>query len=208
MSSKYRFLIFLFFALLILIPVSFYLKSLISNVSKQNFPAASALLTSPQLKESEFIDPNSLNIHSSFMGFSLTKESSENVVLGKPAFYYSNKAKNLFEEGVDLKGDEWLAEKDGVSDTEFSSYVVSIAKLFNDKFKNLGWDSEQAVNGYKFQSISAGGGGGSINGYLKINNGKIQVVLLAYRKNTPTCPCELQFRIFVSNVSELNTLLK
>lgn len=208
MRFKYRFLISLFFALLILIPASFYLKSLLSNTSKQNSPTASSLSTLPQLKESEFIDPNNLNIPSSFMGFSLTKISSENVVLGKPAFYYSNKAKNIFAEGVDLKGEEWLAEKYGVSDAEFSSYVTSISKLFNDKFNNLEWDSEQTINGYRIQPISAGSGEGSVNGYLKINTGKIQVVLLGYRKDTPTCPCKLQFRIFVSKVSELSTLLK
>lgn len=211
MNVKYRVLIFLFFALLIFIPVLFYLKSLIPNVSKQNSPTASALPTPSQVKESEFINPNNLTIPTSILGFIITPVEKADSSIEENAFYFDFKGFPL-----SLKG--WEAKKEGLKSEDYTKYQKLFRDYLNSELTKKGWAADLEVNGKVFQPLTADGPGGAVWGYVKRSEDKFQVIIIQERgasyKNEPIyslgkdCPCNLSFSVFFSEVFNINKFLK
>ena len=211
MSFKYRLLISLFFALLILIPVSFYLKSLISNTSKQNSPTASVLPTSAQIKESEFINPNTFNMPAGILGFTITPVARADSSIEESAFYFDFKSFSL-----PLKG--WVARKEGLKSEDYIKYQKLLRDYFNSELTKRGWTTDIEVNGKVLQPLTADGPGGAVWGYVKRSEDKFQVIILQERgasyKSEPIyslgkdCPCSLSFFVFFSEVFNIDRFLK
>lgn len=211
MSFKYRFLISLFFALLILIPASFYLKSLMSNISKQNSPAASSLPTSAQIKESDFINTSTFSIPGNFIGFTITPVERADSSIEKNAFYFDFKSFPL-----SLKG--WEARKEGLKSEDYTKYKKLFRDFLNSELTKRGWAAEIEVNGKVLQPLTADGPGGAIWGYVKRSEDKFQVVLIqeinSSQKGQPVsnpnqdCPCSLSFFVFFSEVFNIDRFLK
>lgn len=214
MSFKYRVLISLSFVLLILIPASFYLKSLFSNTSKQSSPAASVLPTPVQLNESEFIDPNNLNnlnIPSSFMGFTITSVERADSSIEENAFYFDFKGFSL-----PLKG--WVARKEGLKSEDYTKYQKLLRDYLNSELTKRGWAADIEVNGKVLQPLTADGPGGAVWGYVKRSEDKFQIIILqetsfSYKKQPISsleedCPCNLSFFVFFSEVFNMDKFLK
>lgn len=211
MSFKYRFLISLFFALLILIPASFYLKSLLPNISKQNSPTASSLPTFAQIKESEFIDSNNLNIPSKMLGFTIVPVERADSSIEESAFYFDFKSFSL-----PLKG--WVARKEGLKSEDYTKYQKLFRDYLNSELTKKGWATDIEVNGKVLQPLTADGSGGAIWGYVKRSNNKFQIIILqetssSYKKQPISnleedCPCNLSFFVFFSEVFNIDKFLK
>lgn len=211
MSFKYRILISLFFTLLILIPASFYLKSLLSNTSKQSSPTASSLPASPQVNGSEFIDLNTFNIPDNFMGFTITPVERADSSIEESAFYFDFKSFSL-----PLKG--WVARKEGLRSEDYTKYQKLLRDYFNSELTKRGWAADLEVNGKVLQPLTADGPGGTIWGYVKRSGDKFQVVIIqetssSYKKQPISsleedCPCNLSFFVFFSEVFNIDKFLK
>ena len=211
MSFKYRLIISLFFALLILIPASFYLKSLLSNTSKQSFPATAVSPTPLELNKSEFIDPNNLNIPGSFMGFTITSVERADSSIEENTFYFDFKGFSL-----PLKG--WEARKEGLKSEDYTKYQKLFRDYLNSELTKRGWVTDLEVNGKVLQPLTADGPGGEIWGYVKRIGDKFQVIIIQERgasyKNEPIyslrkdCPCNLSLSVFFSEVFNIDKFLK
>lgn len=211
MRFKYRFLISLFFALLILTPASFYLKSLMSNIPKQSSPTASSLATPAQIKESEFINPNTFNIPAGILGFTITPVERADSSIEKSAFYFDFKSFPL-----PLKG--WEARKEGLKSKDYTKHQKLFRDYLNSELTKKGWATDIEVNGKVLQPLTADGPGGAIWGYVKRSEDKFQVVLIqeinSSQKGQPVsnpnqdCPCNLSFFVFFSEVFNIDRFLK
>lgn len=211
MSFKYRFLISLFFVLLILIPASFYLKSLMSNISKQSFLTAPSLPTPAQIKESEFINPNTVNIPAGILGFTITPVERADSSIEENAFYFDFKSFPL-----SLKG--WEARKEKLKSEDYTKYQKLFRDYLNSELTKRGWAADIEVNGKILQPLTADGPGGGIWGYVKRSEDQFQVIILQERgasyKSEPIynlqgdCPCNLSFFVFFSEVFNIDKFLK
>ncbi len=210
MSFKYKFSISLFFTFLILIPALFYLKSLMLNTSKQNSPTESSLPIPSQLKESGFINPNKLNIPSGFMGFSVSKAESDSSI-ETSALYYDY-------DYIPLSLSAWALRRENIGGEEYSRLSDLVGKFLDSEFTNKGWSPEIIVYGKSLQPLTADGPGGRIWGYIKKEDNRFQVVLIqeinTSQKGQPVsnptqdCPCNIEFRVFLSDVEDLDSFLK
>lgn len=212
MSFKYRILISLFFALLILVPASFYLKGLVSNISKQSSSTESSFPNPSQLiKESEFINPDTFNIPAGILGFTITPVERADSSIEKNAFYFDFKSFSL-----PLKG--WEARKEGLKSEDYTKYQKLFRDYLNSELTKRGWAADTEVNGKVLQPLTADGPGGAVWGYVKRSEDKFQVVLIqeinSSQKGQPVsnpnqdCPCSLSFFVFFSEVFNIDRFLK
>ena len=149
-------------------------------------------------KPDPFLHAESLNLPSSYMGYTFTKLASESGALGKNALYLGNK-------GYNLEGTEWVVKKNNVSDAEAAQFGKDFTSFAEVQLSRLGWVKEGEHKGAKVAPVAANGPTGSVWGYLKTDNGKIQVMILKSDKGKPTCPCNIEFRVFLSNVENLDS---
>lgn len=212
MSVKYRILISLFFALLILIPVFFYLKDLTPNTLKQNSLQSSILPTpTPALTENEFLDSKNFNIPNNFMGFSVISVERADSSIEENAFYFDFRSFPL-----PLRG--WKAKKEGLSNEDYTKYQKLFRDYLDSEFTKRGWAADIDVNGKTLQPLIADGPGGSVWGYVKRVGDKFQVIILqeinSSYKNRPIyslkddCPCNLSFYVFFSDVLNMDIIIK
>lgn len=198
--KKYKLILVLITLIIVIGVFGYYIKGLM-NFSTENPNFFQHLSITPTPTPDSFIHAEKLNLPSSYMGYTFTKVTQGKNVLGKLALYYNNN-------GIDLKGAEWVVEKNNLSDKEYMASIKDFETLINTQLQKFGWVTEITVDGHKFAVLSAGGSTGNVYGYLKIIDRKVQVVLLQIKKDKIQCPCSLEFRIFISNVSELSIILK
>lgn len=168
-----------------------------SNTSKQNSSATSSLPTSVEIKDGEFIDPNTFNMPNSILGFALSKSPVSD--LGENALYVSN-------EPISFKGQEWQAVNPSISEKTYYSYKSTFKNFLERELYKKGYVKNLTQNGKMYQTVVADGPTGSQWGYLKISNGKIQVIVVSAEKSLINNSFEV--KIFLSNVEDLNKILK
>lgn len=182
-----------------------------SNVPKQNFPATSSFPTSPQIKESIFIDPNTFSLPGNFMGFTITPVERADSSIEENAFYFDFKSFPL-----SLRG--WRARKEGLKSEDYTKYQKLFRDYLSSELTKRGWATDIQINGKVLQPLTADGSGGAIWGYIKRNGDKFQVVLIqeinSSQKGQPVsnpnqdCPCNLSFFVFFSEVFNIDRFLK
>ncbi len=190
--NKILLIILIFF--LILIPVLLFVakndKTLISGNNTSSTGST---------QSANFISPNSLGFPS---GFSFVKaDSGPSEGLGKNALYYDYNPHAL-------SGTEWVATKTVNSDTEYAAAIKSFDIYYNSKIYKNGWMNELKVNGHTLQPLAADSTLGRIYGYLKYENGNVQVALMYNQKASDSYPTTVQFRVFLSSTQPLNKIVK
>ena len=115
---------------------------------------------------------------------------------------------------IRMNGEEWTASKDNLDRDSMEVLLTGFDEYYNSELTQRGWSNIYEDEQYNLVPLSADGPGGSIWGYIKVNDGKLRVILL--EKFTPiegfggvaTCPCDIGFRVFVSDVESIEELVK
>ena len=161
------------------------------------------------VSQDNFIKTDDLFIPKSFMGFSIKSVDEHDPSIENNAIYIDSEPKFL-------SLDEWVLKRDNIKKEEFEEFKDSVRKFAEFEITKNGWVTDLKLNGHMLKPLSADGPGGGIWGYLKENKGKIQVVLFSQSSisskkepinNLNACPCSLRFSIFVSNVTDIETIL-
>lgn len=183
----------------VLMVVGTYIKTFKSPENNKNQKSLSVLTPTPT--PDPFLHAESFNLPPSYMGYTFSKLTPDKNTLGKTALYYDNKP-------IGLEGTEWVVTKNNLSDKEYASSIKDFETFTNIQLQKLDWVTEKTIDGHKFSVLSASDPTSNVSGYLKIMNGKIQVILLQTQRDKLQCPCNLEFRIFLSNVYNLQDLIK
>ncbi|QQG40483.1 MAG: hypothetical protein HYV37_02840 [Candidatus Levyibacteriota bacterium] len=223
--NKFYIAVFLF--LLIVIPfITFTLQKKSSEPSVTNFiptiaPSATEKTTATI---TEFVpvsespqDNQQLTPPPFYPGLSWTLVDKQELKksIGDYKVHYSSKN---HDGNFSLSGKEWVGVKQKISQVELNKMEGDFTNYYNDKLTKLGWESSTETNGFLLQSIAADGPSGGIWGYVKVEN-ETTLEAIILQKETPTslfsppegdpdpCPCDITFRIFVSNPQDLTKVL-
>ena len=115
-----------------------------------------------------------------------------------------------------LDGNEWIAKKNNMEKNELYRLEENFNKYYDSYLLQNGWKTKIPVADFTLATLSADGPTGGIWGYLKEKNTSIQVIILNKKMllktpQTPlslNCPCDVEFRIFVSNPIATETILQ
>lgn len=128
--------------------------------------------------------------------------------------YYSSKNRDG---NFSLSGKEWVATKQNISKEELYKLVSDLTNYYEDEFTKRGWIFSTKVNGFLLQPMAADGPGGGIWGYIKVENGILNAIVLQKKipislfgptvRSPDPCPCDITFRMFVSNPQDLTKVL-
>ncbi|MEK7160142.1 MAG: hypothetical protein AAB702_01540 [Patescibacteria group bacterium] len=146
-----------------------------------------------------FLYVDKLNLPSSYMGYTFTKLASGSATLGKGGVLYSDKS-------FDLTGTEWIVKKDNVSEEEFQKFKKDFKTFAEIQLFKLDWKTKAEVNGKELTPAVKNTFLSNTWGYIKVSEGKYQALLLKSQKNKTNCPCNIEFRVFLSNIDELDNL--
>jgi hypothetical protein len=113
-----------------------------------------------------------------------------------------------------MNGKEWIASKSNLSRDSMNNLLKDFGSYYDNKLSAMGWDAYYEDKKYNFSPLAADGPGGSMWGYVKVKDGRLSEVLLA--TFTPiedfggmaTCPCDVGFRVFVSEAVPLEELIR
>lgn len=137
-------------------------------------------------------------------------ETQENKLLGEYGLYSQGE---IFG-SIRMNGQEWTASKGNLDRGSMDKLLASFRSYYDNELTKLGWITYHEDGTYNFSPSAADGPGGSIWGYVKVKDGKIREVLL--QNITPiedfggraVCPCNVTFRVFVSEEVLLEELIK
>ncbi len=223
-SVRGKFLILFFLFLLIMIPfITFILQKKSSKLPVENF--APTVIPSP-IEESHAtttkLVPESKNPQDKqqlpFTPFDLelswTIDDKQELWtdIKNQVIYYSSK--NTFGH-FGMPGKEWIAIKKNISKEEVYTISNDFRNAYDRELSKLGWLQYTKLGGFKLSPIEAGGPVGNVWGYIKVENGTIKAIIFSSRLpvsisgmgSTGKCPCDVTFRIFVSNAQDLTKVL-
>ncbi len=140
-----------------------------------------------------FIHPESFNIPSSYMGYSVTKISNGD--LGKSALKYGNK-------NVDLSGTEWTVKKSNVLDIEYNQIKSLIDSLIQGQLVKKGWKKTLKVNGQQI-TPNIPSSMNIASGFVQVSGGKFQEAILEGNKDKSG---NVEFKLFLSKIYNLKDL--
>ncbi|GEM_PF-5517541 len=136
------------------------------------------------------------------------------LLLGDSMVYYSSRTHSG---SFGVVGKEWEATRQNISKEELYKVDGDFTKYYNDELTKHGWVFSTRTNGFLLQPMATDGPGGGIWGYTKVENGTLYAIILQKKKPislfTPPvgspdpCPCDITFRIFVSNPQDLIKVL-
>lgn len=200
--KKYKTISILITLVIVIGVFGFYIKGFRSS-SKQNYQHKLSI-TSTKAPDA-FLHAESFNLPSSFMGFSVSKIESDSSIETNALYYDYN--------SIPLSLSAWIARREDVGGEEYRKLSDLVRKFLDSEFINKSWSPEIIVYGKPLQPLTADGPGGRIWGYIKKENNKFQVVLIqemnSSQKGQPVsnptqdCPCNLEFRVFLSNIEDL-----
>lgn len=105
-------------------------------------------------------------------------------------------------------GTEWVVKKSNVSEAEFKGFSKNFVNFAKTKLAELNFTNKAEYKDRPILILTKDSKGGNMPGYLKLSNGRIQVVLLSADKKGASCPCNVEFRVFLSNIENLSALIK
>ena len=184
--------ILLFLILIFLIPLS------LVFVKYTNVFRTTIISKFSVIKNESFLSPNNVKFP---QGLFFSKAMSGSEGLGKGAIYYDYTP-------VAMDGTEWVATKEVNTETEYVAVINRFNTFYNLIVHKNGWTNEEKVNNHTIQPLAANSPAGQVFGYLKFENGNVQVVLFYHQKDNTNYPSSVQFRVFLSNVTVLNHLVK
>jgi len=151
-----------------------------------------ALTPTPTVSD-PFIHPESLNIPSSYIGYSITKSSQAE--LGMSALKYGNR-------NIDLTGFEWTIKKSKVSDVEYTQIKSLIDATIQGQLVNKGWKKTLKFNGQEltpsFLNLNNLG-----SGYVVASGGKFQEVIFEGNRDSSD---NIVLKLFLSKIYNLKNL--
>mgnify|MGYP001571233576 FL=1 len=115
---------------------------------------------------------------------------------------------------IRMNGQEWIASKKNLDRDSMRKLLVGFREYYDKELTELGWSTSYEDELYDFSPVAAGGPGGSIWGYVKVEDSKLREIVL--QEITPiedfggmaACPCDVAFRVFVSEAVSLEELIK
>jgi hypothetical protein len=140
-----------------------------------------------------FIHPESINIPTSYMGYSITKVTNGD--LSKSALKYGSRS-------VDLSGTEWVIKKSSVLEIEYTQTKSVIDSTIQGQLVNKGWKKTLTVNGQKL-APNIPSSNNLASGYLQVSGGKLQAVILEGNRDESG---NVLFKLFLSNIIDLKAL--
>lgn len=136
------------------------------------------------------------------------KEGAGEESLGTYALYF---LKDM-SEPINLTGNEWISTVMSQTVDEKYDLISDFQNYYNSSLKELGWNNKYEDDKFEFMPIAADGPTGSMWGYLKAKNGMLRVIVLSYEvvlkpdSNKLECPCDLELKVFVSDVGRMSDL--
>lgn len=194
--KKYKTISILTFLIIVIVTLGVLYKK-IDFENKEDLKTTVKL--TPTTPPDPFLYADKLNIPSSYMGYTFIKLSSESAVLGSKAVMYSNKL-------IDLEGDEWLVKKNEVSENEFTKFKEDFKTFAESQLFKLGWETKEYVGGKELMPVIKNSALSNTWGFVKVYKREYQVLLLRAEKDKSTCPCNVQFRVFLSGIGKLDSL--
>lgn len=105
---------------------------------------------------------------------------------------------------ISIPGREWVAITDTKGEFETN---------YDDQLIKEGWSQNNKYNAHPLSTITADGPTGNIWGYSKIVDGNLRAIIISRGsiskttgKVTTGCPCNYEYRIFVSDIIPTNTI--
>lgn len=110
----------------------------------------------------------------------------------------------------DISGDEFRRDneyvelniKKGWSIDIDDEYGLQIKEYYRNEFKKFDWSWEVIVHEFEIHGVAAGGPMGSMDGYLKVENGYLREIILDERSGQGT-----KFSIFISDIVSLKDII-
>lgn len=126
--------------------------------------------------------------------------------------YYSSQK---LDGNISLLGKEWVATKQNISEEELLKLESDFRNYYDRKLHKFGWNLDIKTNGFLLQTTNAGGPRGNIWGYVKGGKGLVWAFILQTTRTSMTgipppslgCPCNMEFRVFVSDALLLDNVL-
>jgi hypothetical protein len=160
---------------------------------KVTTPVKISVTSTPTPAPDPFIHPESFNIPSSYMGYSVTKISNGD--LGKLALKYGNK-------NVDLSGTEWTVKKSNVLDIEYNQIKSVIDSLIQGQIIKKGWKKTLMVNG-QAMTPNIPSTNNLASGFVQVSGGKFQEAILEGNRDKSG---NVEFKLFLSKIYNLKDL--
>lgn len=108
---------------------------------------------------------------------------------------------------VPISGKEYVATKKNLSTQDESTLYNNFKNFYDQQLTTTGWEQQIKYSNQQLTTIVADGITGNMWGYLKISNGTLGIFVLS-RNITflvgtsiepPSCPCNVEYRVFISN---------
>ncbi len=221
--TKNKFYIAVFLFLLIVIPfITFTLQEKGSEPSVTNVipTIAPSATEEPYATITEFVpesespqDNQQLTPPPFYPGLSWTVDDKQELGtdIKDRVIHYSSK--NTFGY-FGMTGKEWTATKRNISKEEIYAINKDFESYYDREVLKFGWLRDTEINGFSLSPMVADGPIGSIWGYIKVQNRKIEAIIFSWLPvsisgmgSTGKCPCDITFRIFVSNPQDLTKVL-
>jgi len=108
---------------------------------------------------------------------------------------------------LSMKGQEFIAIKKSLSSDQESSLYKDFISFYDQKLSQTGWEQQIEYKNSSLSTIVTDGINGNTWGYLKISNDTLGVFILSrivefHGKaitQPPSCPCDVEYRIFISD---------
>lgn len=166
----------------------------------------------------QYLHASTLDVPPLFPGLSWIDVNSENKRIGEyDTLYVTSEDGKYFANGAKLDGQEWRAEKIGLTENEFDDLKNKFRYYYETDLVNKGWRQDAKIPTMRLQAIIADGPNGGVWGYVGVLEGSFRVIVLeetfdgqkkSDRVNPGSCPCGLTFGIFVSNILSLDQILE
>lgn len=144
-------------------------------------------------------------------------EKKDSQINKNTMLYVISEDHQFYASAAALEGDEWYALKSNLSDTESYNLQKMLFDYYSNEFSNKNWDYQIQVPGYKLQAIVADGPVGSIWGYVGAKDGLYRLLVVDERfprvedrgwsAIPASCPCSINYRIFVTPELTLDEIL-
>lgn len=114
---------------------------------------------------------------------------------------------------ITFSGVEWSTVQKISNDKELGTVYTAFSKFYDTQLTSSGWKQKTEVASTPFESIATDGPTGSMWGYVKVENEKLQLVVLseeiysAKETDPPTCPCTVTYRVFITNPTPTANLI-
>lgn len=211
MCKKILILLNCLFAVILLFELYEIFVAVSKKGESKKFYQQKTVLGKPRSIQNENLNPlTASSIYSGLQWGEVTENDPDSLLNDHP-FLYDSQGNGI---NLHLSGKEWVAKEKNISKGD---KVYEFSKSSDNLLEKLNWSRTIQLSNGKINVISGDRPGASIWGYAKITGKQVQIVLLNFvvdyngastNESFFNCPCNNEYRIFVSDPISIETLIK